>query len=95
MAVETASRGVLVAPRLLTYLGAQSVVEASPVLNVAPLSEIPVYTRPLWILMGEHAPFDAPVDDIEDGIDHHPPIELAVAPTWLGWRDQIFESNLG
>jgi hypothetical protein len=45
--------------------------------------------------MGEHAPFDAPVDDIEDGIDHHPPIELAVAPTWLGWRDQIFESNLG
>jgi len=41
--------------------------------------------------MGEQAPFDAPVDDIENGIDHRPHIEFAAASTRLGWRDQIFD----
>jgi len=88
LAVETTSRGMFVAPRLLAPLGAEGIVEALPGLAVAPLAEIPVHTGPLWILMGEHPPFDAPVNDIKNGIDHRPHIQRAVAPTWLGWRDQ-------
>ena len=60
LAVEAACRRVLVTPRLLTHLGAQSVVEALPVPAVTPLAKIPVHTGPLRILMWEHAPFDAP-----------------------------------
>ena len=41
--------------------------------------------------MREHAPFDAPVNDIKDRIDHRPHLQLAVAPTRLGWGDQIFD----
>jgi hypothetical protein len=41
--------------------------------------------------MREHAPFDAPVNDITDCIDHRPPLQLVVAPTRLGWGDQIFD----
>jgi hypothetical protein len=74
---------------LLTHLGAQRVVETLPVSAVTPLAKIPVHTGPLGILMREHAPFDAPVNDIKDGIDHRPHIELAVAPARFGWWDQI------
>src|SRR5215208_7201376 len=89
LTIDAARRRVLVTPRLLAYLGAQGIGETLPVSAIAPLAEIPVHTGPLRILMGEHAPFDAPINDIEDGIDHRPHIELAVAPTRFGWRDQI------
>ena len=91
LAVETASCWVLVAPSLLAHLGAQRIMEALPVSTVAPLAEIPVHTRPLGILMGEHPPFNAPIDDIKERIDHRAHIQLAVASTGLGWGDQIFE----
>ena len=42
--------------------------------------------------MGEHTPFDAPIDDIKDGIDHRPHLQHAVPPTRLGWRDQMFDT---
>jgi hypothetical protein len=42
--------------------------------------------------MREHPPFDTPVDDIEDRIDHRPHIEFTGAPTGLGWGDQIFDT---
>ena len=89
LAVETARRGVRMASGLLTPLGAPRVVETLPVSAVTPLTKIPVHTGPLGILMREHAPFDAPVNDIKDGIDHRPHIERAVAPTRFGWGDQI------
>src|SRR5215470_13653223 len=89
LAVETARRGVLMASGLLTHLGAQCVVETLPVSAVTPLAKIPVHTGPLGILMREHAPFDAPINDIKDGIDHRPHIERAVAPTRFGWWDHI------
>src|SRR5215510_10148606 len=92
LAVEAASRGMFVASSLLAHLGAQGVVEALPVSAVAPLTEIPVHTGPLWILMGEHAPFDAPVNDIKNGIEHRPHIQFAVASTRFGWWDQIFDT---
>jgi len=92
LAIETAGRGVLVAARPLANLSAQGVVEALPVPAVTPLAEIPIDTGPLWVLMGEHAPFDAPVDNIKQGIDHRPHIELAVASTRFGWWDQIFDT---
>ena len=92
LAVQAARGGVLVAARLLAHLGAQGVVEALPVPAVTPLAEIPVHTGPLRILMGEHAPFDAPVDDIKDGIDHRAHIQFAVASTRFGWWDQIFDT---
>jgi hypothetical protein len=41
--------------------------------------------------VGQHPPLDAPLDDREDGMDHRPHIEVAVAPTRLGWRDQIVD----
>jgi len=41
--------------------------------------------------MGEHAPFDAPIDDIKNGIDHRPHLQLAVAPTRLWGWNQIFD----
>jgi hypothetical protein len=91
LAVEAAGRGVLVAPRLLAHLGAYGVVEAWPVSASAPLVELPVHTGPLRILMGEHPPFAAPVDDIKERIDDRPHVQLAGAPTWLGWREQIFD----
>src|SRR4029450_10361919 len=91
LTVEAAGRRVLVTARLLAHPGAQGVVETLPVPAVPPLAEIPVHTGPLRILMGEHPPFDAPINDIEDGIDHRPHIELAGAPTRFGWRDQIFD----
>src|SRR5215470_17007677 len=84
LAVETARRRVLVAVRLLADLGAQGVVEALPGSTVAPLTEIPVYTGPFGIFMGQHPPLDAPVDDIKEGIDHRSHLQLAGAPTWLG-----------
>ena len=43
--------------------------------------------------MGEHPPFDAPIDNIEEGIDHRAYIQLAMAPTRFGWRDQIFDKS--
>jgi hypothetical protein len=91
LTVDTARRRVLVTTRLLAHPGAQGVVETLPVPAVTSLAEIPVHTGPLRILMGEHTPCDAPVDDIKHGIDHRPHIELAVAPTRLGRRDQIFD----
>jgi hypothetical protein len=91
LTIKAAGCGMLVAPRLLADLGAQSIVKTLPGAAVTPLTEIPVHTRPLGVLMGEHAPFDAPVDDIKKRIDHRPHIELAVAPTRLGWGDQIFD----
>jgi len=33
------------------------------------------------------------VIEAEDGIDHRPHLELAVAPTRLGRRDQIFDKS--
>ena len=91
LAVETASGGMFVATFLLAHLGTQGVVEALPGTAIAPLAEIPVHTGPLRILMRKHPPFDAPVDDIKNGIDHRPHIQLAVAPTRLGRWDQIFD----
>src|SRR5262245_4781933 len=60
-----------------------------PVPTGAPLAEIPVDTGPLRIRMREHAPCDAPIDNIKQDRDHRPHIELAVASTWLGWWDHI------
>ena len=91
VAIEAAGRGVLVAARPLAHLRAQGVVEALPVPAVPPLAEIPIDTGPFGVLMGEHTPFDAPVDDIKKRIDHRPHIELAVASTRFGWGDQIFD----
>ena len=51
----------------------------------------PVHTGPLWLFMREPALFDASVDDIKHGIDHRSHSQLAVAPTRLGWWDQIFD----
>ena len=91
LAVEAAGRGMFVAPSLPAHVGTQRVVEPLPVPTIAPLVEIPVHTGPLRILMGEHPPFDAPVDDIKERIDDRPHIQLAGAPTWFGWWDQIFD----
>src|SRR5262249_21647162 len=66
LAVEAAGCGMFVAPSLLAHLGTQRVVKPLPVPTIAPLMEIPVYTGPLRILMGEHPPLDAPVDDIKE-----------------------------
>jgi hypothetical protein len=92
VAIEAASRGMFVAPSLLAHLGAQGVVEALPVPAVAPLTARPVHTGPLWLLMGEHAPCDAPVNDIKNGIEHRPHIQCAVASPRFGWWDQIFDT---
>jgi hypothetical protein len=83
LAVEAAGRGMFVAPSLLVYLGQQGVVEALPVPATAPWVEIPVHTGPLRIPMGEHPPFDAPVDDIQERID-----DRALTTARFGWRDQ-------
>ena len=87
-----ARRWVLVTPRLLAYLGAQGVVEALPGPAVTPLAAIPVHTGPFRVCMREHAPFDAPVDDIKNGIDYRSHIECAVAPTRLRWWDHMFDT---
>src|SRR5262245_8317670 len=83
LAIETACRRVLMTPCLLAYWGAQGIVEALPVAAIPPLAAIPVDTRPLGILMREPPPFDAPIDDIKDRIDHRPHIQLAGTPTRL------------
>jgi hypothetical protein len=92
LAVETARCGMFVAPRLLAHLGAQGVVEALPVPAGAPWTDIPVHTGPFGLCMGEHPPCDAPVNDIQQGIEHRPHIELAGAPTRLGWWDHLFDT---
>ena len=81
----------VVAALLLAHVGAPGVVDPLPVPAVAPLADIPVDALPLGILMGEHPPFNAPIDDIKERIDHRAHIQLAVASTGLGWGDQIFE----
>ena len=91
LAIKAAGRGMFVAPSLLAHLGTQRVVKPLPVPTIAPLVEIPVHTGPLGILMGEHPPFDAPIDDIKKRIDDRPHIQLAGAPTRFGWRDQLFD----
>jgi hypothetical protein len=42
--------------------------------------------------MRAHAPCDAPIDDRNNSMDHRPHIELVMAPTRLGWRDQSFDT---
>src|SRR5919199_2844012 len=68
LTVEAARRGVLVAALFLAHTGPQGVMQPLPVPAVTPLAEKPVHTGPLRILMGQHTPFDAPIDDIENGI---------------------------
>jgi hypothetical protein len=41
--------------------------------------------------MREHAPFEAPIDDRKNSLDYRPYVDLAMAPTRLGWWDQIFD----
>src|SRR5215470_2134611 len=91
LTVEAARRRVLMTACFLAHPGPQGVMHPLPVSTVAPLAEMPVHPGPLRILMREHAPFNAPIDDIKNSIDHCPHIELAVAPTRLGWWDQIFD----
>jgi len=79
------------APGLLAPVDTQGVVETLPVAAVTPLAAIPVHTGPLRRLMEQHPPFHAPVDNIQDRIDHRSHIQGAVASTWLGWWDQIFD----
>ena len=93
LAIEATSGGVFVASCLLAYLSAQGIVEPLPVPAVTPWAAIPIDTGPLRIFMGEQPPFDAPIDDIKERIDHRAHIELAMAPTRLGWRDQIFDKS--
>jgi hypothetical protein len=90
--VEAACGGVLVAALCLAHAEPQGVMSPLPVPAVAPWAAISVYTGPLGILMGKHTPLHAPVDDIENGIDHRPHIACAVASTQLGWWDQIFDT---
>jgi hypothetical protein len=92
LAVETTRCRVLVTPRLPAHLGTQGVMEALPVTAITPLAEIPVHTRPLRIVMGQQAPFDAPVDDIKNGIDHRAHIQRAAASTRFGGRNQMFDT---
>src|SRR5262245_43037507 len=92
LTVEAARGGVLRATRFLAHPGPQGGMQPWPVPAVAPLAEIPVHTGPLRILMRQHTPLDAPGDDIENGMNHRPHIEFAVASTWLGWWDQIFDT---
>jgi len=92
LASETASRRGLMTPGLLAHVGAQGVVEALPVAAVPPLAAIPVDTGPLGIRRREPPPFDAPIDDIQDGMDHRPPLQRAGASTQLGGRKQIFDT---
>src|SRR5262249_40356560 len=91
LAVEAASGGMFVVLSLLAHVGTQGVVEPLPGAAVAPLAEIPIHPGPLRILMREHAPFDAPVDNIKERVDHRSHIQCAVASTWLGWWNQIFD----
>jgi hypothetical protein len=91
LAVDPARRWVHVTPRLLAHLSAESVVEAWPVPAVTPLAGSPVSTGPLRILMGEQAPFDAPVDDIQQSLDRRSHLEFAVATTRLRWWDHMFD----
>ena len=91
LAIKAARGGVCVAALLLAHLGTQGVVETLPIPAVTPLVEIPVHALPLWILMGEHTPCDAPIDNREESIDHRAHIQRAMAPTRFGWRDQIFD----
>src|SRR5262245_13738022 len=91
LAVDTARRGMFVTSCLLAHLGAYGIMETLPVPAVAPSTAIPIDTGPLRILMGEHAPCDAPVDNIKNGIDHRSHLQLAMAPTWLRWWDHMFD----
>src|SRR5215471_14041506 len=92
LTIEAARRRVLMTACFLAHPGPQGVMHPLPVSAVAPLAEIPVHTGPLRVLMREHAPFDAPIDNIKNSIDHRPYIEFAVAPTRFGWRDQLFDT---
>jgi len=87
---EAARCGVLVTARCLAHPGPQGVRPPWPLSAGAPLAAIPLHPGPLRLLMREHAPFAAPIDDIKNSLDHRPSIELAVAPTRLGWGDPIF-----
>src|SRR5262245_43438322 len=92
LAVDAARRRGLVTSRLLASLGAQGIMEPLPVPAGAPLTAIPVHPGPLRILMGEHPPLNAPIDDIKNGMDHLAHIECAVTPTWLGRWNHIFDT---
>ena len=91
-AVAAARRWGLVTPRLLADLGAQGLVEPLPGPAVPPLAAIPVHTGPLRRLMGEHAPCEAPSNDIKNGLDHRPPLPRAGVPPRLGWWDSMFDT---
>lgn len=41
-----------------------------PVITIMPLAEVLNRHSAFGVLMGKHPPFDAPIDDIEDSIDH-------------------------
>ncbi len=90
-AVEAAGRGMFRAPGLLTHVGAPGVVETRPVSTGVPLTKIPLYDRIFSIIMRQHPPLDAPVDDRKESIDYRPHLQLAGAPARFGRWDQHFE----
>jgi hypothetical protein len=85
LAIQCPSGVMLVMSLLLAHPGAQRVVQALPVSTIALLAAIPVHTGPLRILMGQHPPFDATVDDIKDGMDYGTHIEFATPATGFWW----------
>jgi len=89
---ETPCRRVLGTPRLAAPWGTQGVREALPVSTITPWAALPIHPRPLWRLLGQHAPFDAPVDDIKNGMNHRAHIQRAAASTRLGGWNQMFDT---
>ena len=91
LGIQTARRRMFVPTGLLTYLGAQRLVQPQPDAVVPPGSKIAIDTGPLGEVMRQQPPLNAADRDIQHGIDDLAHVQRSMSPARLFWRDEIFE----
>jgi hypothetical protein len=80
LAVQAASRWVLVTPVSFSHLCPQGVMDSLPGAVIAPLPKVGVDALPLGILFREHPPLDATNCNIQDCVDDQPHVQGSVSP---------------
>ena len=66
-------------------------MQALPSAIVAPTAEVVINALPVGKLLRQHAPLNAPDDDIEDGIDDLAHIKLAWTASGFRCWQQLFD----
>lgn len=67
-------------------------MEPLPCAIITPLSKVGVHPLPCWVLTRQHAPLASSDDQVKNGIDHASHLQCSWMTSWLGRRDQFFDT---